>query len=211
MKLKTKQITLWADQLRDLAAQGLQYSTNTYDQERYTKIQDLVIEMLSVVTDSSLEDLIPLRQTLFSRPSPLLAGDAAIINKMGQILLIQRSDNRMWAMPGGMLEVGETPSEGVLRETFEETGLKCEVTALVGVFDSRFCGTLYPLQLYHILFLCSPLENFEMEKPPHPHESLDIKWFNEDKLPNNIDPGHISRIPEAFRIWHGDTIPYFDH
>ncbi len=210
MKLTTRQITLWADKLRDLAAQGLQYSTNMYDQERYTKIQDVVMEMFTVATNWSLEELVPLRQTLFSRPSPILSGDAAIINEKGQILLIQRSDNKMWAMPGGMLEVGETPSEGVIRETFEETGLKCKVVALVGIFDSRFCGTTYPLQLYQIVFLCKPLDDNKLDAPSHLQESLDIKWFNEDDLPTNIDPGHVSRIPEVYRVWRGDQIPYFD-
>lgn len=41
-------------------------------------------------------------------------------------------------MPGGGFRVGETPAEGPVREALEETGLKCEPVALVGVFDSRF-------------------------------------------------------------------------
>ncbi|MHA2294255.1 MAG: NUDIX hydrolase N-terminal domain-containing protein [Candidatus Hodarchaeales archaeon] len=211
MGLPAKQIAFWADQLRDLAAQGLLYSTNSYDKERYAKIQQLVIEMLTFSTNWSEEDLIPLRETLFPRPSPILTGDAAIINETGQILLIQRSDNHLWAMPGGMLEVGETPSEGVLREVFEETGLRCKVKALVGLFDSRLCGTVYPLQLYHVVFLCKPKEDIEAVEAPHKHESLDKQWFDEHNLPVNIDPGHISRIPEAFRLWHGDLKPFFDY
>jgi mutator protein MutT len=211
MGLPVKQIALWADQLRDLAAQGLSYSTNTYDQERYAKIQQLVIEMLTFSTNWSEEELIPLRETFFSRPSPIMTGDGAIINEEGQILLIQRVDNHLWAMPGGMLEVGETPSEGVIREIFEETGIRCKVTALVGLFDSRFCGTTYPLQLYHIVFLCQQLENTEVVEAPHKHESLNKKWFDEKDLPVNVDPGHISRIPEAFRLWHGDPKPFFDY
>jgi len=42
------------------------------------------------------------------------------------------------------------------------------------------------------------------------HEILAKGWFSEDALPDNIDPGHISRIPEAFRVWHGDQRAYFD-
>ncbi len=205
-----KQIAFWADQLRDFAAQGSKYSTNIYDQERYAKIQQLVIEMLAFATNWTLEELVPLQETFFTRPSPILTGDAAIINDAGQILLIQRADNHLWAMPGGMLEVGETPSEGVLRETFEETGLKCDVIAFIGLFDSRFCGTTYPLHLYHVVFLCKPLNETETVIAPHRHESLDKQWFNERALPANIDPGHISRIPEAFRVWHGDLEPFFD-
>ncbi|MHA1977104.1 MAG: NUDIX hydrolase N-terminal domain-containing protein [Candidatus Hodarchaeales archaeon] len=210
MGLPAKQIASWADQLRDFAAQGLRFSTSVYDKERYAKIQQVSIAMLTSATNWSSEQLIPLRETLFTHTGPIMTGDGAIINEAGQILLIQRSDNQMWAMPGGMLEVGETPSEGVLREVFEETGLNCKVISLVGIFDSRFCGTTYPLQLYQVVFLCEALNEINDVVAPHQHESLDISWFNEKELPANIDPGHISRIGEAFRVWYGDLKPFFD-
>jgi 8-oxo-dGTP pyrophosphatase MutT (NUDIX family) len=116
----------------------------------------------------------------------------------------------MWAMPGGLLEVGETPIEGVLREVVEETGYRCKAVSLVGLFDSRMCGTTYPLHLYHFTFLCTPVDE-NPSVPQHQQESLDIKWFHEDSLPEDIDPGHRSRIPEAFRVWRGDLRPFFDY
>jgi 8-oxo-dGTP pyrophosphatase MutT (NUDIX family) len=48
-----------------------------------------------------------------------------VIDPQGRILLMQRTDDRKWAMPGGGLEVGETPAAGVVREAFEETGVRC--------------------------------------------------------------------------------------
>jgi len=113
-------------------------------------------------------------------------------------------------MPGGLFEVGETPAEGVLREVLEETGVRSEVVALIGIFDSRLCGTAFPLHLYHIMFLCNPCVDEESLVPSHKHESGDIKWFNKHSLSPNIDSGHVSRIPEAFRVWEGDLRAYFD-
>ncbi|UCE14903.1 MAG: NUDIX hydrolase N-terminal domain-containing protein [Candidatus Heimdallarchaeota archaeon] len=208
--LSMKKIALWADKLRDITAMGLKYSNNVYDQERYQKIQDIALAMFATAADKSLTDLEPLKTDFFSRPGPLVGGDAAVINDSGQILLIQRVDNSMWAMPGGLLEVGETPAEGVLREVVEETGVQCQVIALIGAFDSRFCGTTYPHHLYQLMFLCKPLNNEKLTTPSHKHESLNIEWFKEHSLPVNIDPGHISRIPEAFRVWKGDTRAFFD-
>ncbi|MHA2175248.1 MAG: NUDIX hydrolase N-terminal domain-containing protein [Candidatus Hodarchaeales archaeon] len=205
----SNQITLWADQLRDISALGLKYATNIYDQERYTKIQRLVIEMLSSATNWTSKQLISSQDSFLTRPSPIMTGDAAIINEFGQILLIQRTDNQLWAMPGGLLEVGETPAEGVLREVLEETGLRCQTIGLVGIFDSRLCGTNHPLHLYHTVFLCKPLD-VEAELPLHNHESLDKNWFDENSLPLDLDPSHENRIPEAFRIWHGDIKPFYD-
>jgi hypothetical protein len=43
----------------------------------------------------------------------------------------------------------------------------------------------------------------------HDFEVLETGWFGEDELPEVIDPGHVSRIPEAFRVWHGGRA-YFD-
>jgi ADP-ribose pyrophosphatase YjhB (NUDIX family) len=205
-----KQIAFWADKLRDISTLGLKFSKDIYDQERYREIQDIAMTMLAYATNTSLDRFEPIRTTIFSRPSPLVGGDAAVIDSTGHILLIQRADNKMWAMPGGLLEVGETPIEGVLREVVEETGYKCKPISLIGIFDSRLCGTTYPLHLYHFTFLCVPADenpNF----PQHKQESLDIKWFHEDSLPGNIDPGHRTRIPEAFRVWRGDQRPYFDY
>lgn len=50
----------------------------------------------------------------------------------GAVLLIRRTDNGSWALPGGAIEMRESVAEAALRETYEETGIKCEVTGLVG-------------------------------------------------------------------------------
>jgi hypothetical protein len=64
--------------------------------------------------------------------------------------------------------------------------------------------------LYHFVFLCQPLNRGVAEGPVHDHETLDARWFPEKALPQAIDPGHRSRIPEAFRVWHGDRRAFFD-
>jgi ADP-ribose pyrophosphatase YjhB (NUDIX family) len=81
-------------------------------------------------------------------------GDGAVIDPDGRLLMDRRADNGMWAMPGGALEVGETPAEGVVWEVLEETGVHCRPVAMVGVFDSRLCGTESRHHLYHFVFLC---------------------------------------------------------
>ena len=208
---EAQQIALWADKLRDMSAMGLMFSKDLYDRENYEFIQQIALEMQALVTATDLHTLEPLRASVFSRPTPLSSGDAAIINDAGQILLIQRADNQKWAMPGGALSVGETPAEGVVREALEETGVRAEAVAFVGVHDSRHCGSVTPHHLYHFLFLCRPLADGQIVAPPsHPQEVLDMGWFDEHNLPAELDPGHIVRIPEAYRVWRGDTTAYFD-
>ena len=206
-----QQIALWAEKLRDMSAMGLHFSKNPHDRENYRHIQDMVLEMMALATGQPLDEIEPLRATVFSRPTPLAVGDAAIIDEAGRILLIHRADNGLWAMPGGALAVGETPAEGVVREALEETGVRCTPVALVGVHDSRLCGSMTAHHLYHFLFLCHPLDGGEPLAPPsHGFETLGSAWFTEETLPEGLDPGHASRIPEAFRVWRGDRQASFD-
>jgi len=202
------QVALWADRLRDVSAQGLRFADNHYDQIHYRAIQDIAMEMYALAAGETVESIEPLRDTLFTRHTPLTAGDAAVIDSAGRILLMQRTDNQKWAMPGGGLEVGETPTEGVVREAFEETGVHCQAVALVGVFDSRLWGFISRHHFYAFTFLCRPIGDI----PPHFHsdETLDTGWFTEDTLPEGIHDGHASRIPMAFRAWRGDCHAYFD-
>jgi 8-oxo-dGTP pyrophosphatase MutT (NUDIX family) len=54
----------------------------------------------------------------------------------GRILLIRRTDNDNYSLPGGSLDLGESIAQTAVRETEEETGIRCEVTGLVGIYTN---------------------------------------------------------------------------
>ena len=208
-----QQLANWADQLRHVSANGLHYSLNVYDQTNYQTVQNVAMEMLAMATGEAMTEIEPLRAPIFARPSAIPTADAAIIDAAGRILLIRRADNRKWAMPGGGTDVGETPAHAAEREALEETGVSCEAVALVAVHDSRLSGSSSRHQLYHMTFLCQPLFDIPRHEPAsHSAEVLETAWFNETDLPpsDELDPGHLRRIPEAFRVWKGDTRAFFD-
>ena len=64
----------------------------------------------------------------------LVPGASAIVADKGRILLLCRSDNGRWALPGGAMEVGESIAETITREVQEETGLDVEPERIVGVY-----------------------------------------------------------------------------
>lgn len=208
--LTSPQVALWADQLRDISGRGLHYSDNPYERENYAAIQDIAVAMLAAVSGEPIAELETIRGTVLARPTPYAVGDAAVINDAGEILLIQRADNHLWAMPGGALEVGETPAQGVLREAHEETGVIAEVVSMIGVYDSRLCGTISRHHLYQFLFLCRPVEIAPSHTASHAREALAVGWFAQDELPPDVDPGHITRIPHAFEARRGDGAVFFD-
>jgi hypothetical protein len=83
--------------------------------------------------------------------------------------------------------------------------------ALVGVFDSRLLPGSTRHHLYMFLFLCRPLSDQPGEPAAsHAHEVLETAWFVGDELPEDLDPLHATRIPEAFRVWRGEGRAYFD-
>jgi ADP-ribose pyrophosphatase YjhB (NUDIX family) len=206
-----EQIALWSDKLRDMAATGLKYAQNIYDHARYQAIQQIAIEMLALATERPLAELEPLRESIFARMSPLVAGTAAIVDDDGRILLMRRSDNRLWNMPGGILEVGETPAAGVVREVLEETGVRCKPIALVGVYDNRKWETGVIQHLYKFTFLCKPLDEGQLrETASHAVETLEIGWFAESALPDDLFAGHVQRVRDAFRVWRGEQRAHFD-
>jgi ADP-ribose pyrophosphatase YjhB (NUDIX family) len=63
------------------------------------------------------------------------AATAVVVNDQGEILLQRRSDNGLWALPGGAMDIGEFIRDTVIREVKEETGLDVEPVGLVGIYS----------------------------------------------------------------------------
>ena len=67
--------------------------------------------------------------------SIVVAASAFVHDDSGRVLMIQRSDNGLWAIPGGAQDVGESIVGTATRETREETGLTIDVIGLVGIYS----------------------------------------------------------------------------
>lgn len=67
--------------------------------------------------------------------SIVVAVTAFVRDAAGRILMIRRTDNDLYAIPGGALELGETLTQTVKREVMEETGIAVEATGLIGIYS----------------------------------------------------------------------------
>ncbi|HET7375932.1 MAG TPA: NUDIX domain-containing protein, partial [Anaerolineae bacterium] len=87
-----------------------------------------------------------LRSRIGHRKTMLAYTTAIVRDDRGRVLFQRRSDfgEAWWGLPGGALEIGETFSECVKREVFEETGLRVEPHKLVGLFASPEWDVTYP-------------------------------------------------------------------
>ncbi len=61
---------------------------------------------------------------------------AIVLNEAGELLMVHKTDNNLWALPGGGMDPGESISQTVVRETKEETGMDVEVTGVVGIYTN---------------------------------------------------------------------------
>jgi hypothetical protein len=68
----------------------------------------------------------------------------------------------------------------------------------------------WAMPVYQFIFPCRPLNGSEPVSTPSHAKVLNARWFAGHNLPDDLDPGHVPRIPEAFRVWRGDGSMHFD-
>jgi len=114
---------------------------------------------------------------------------AVIFNEVGQVLLSHRRDMDAWNLPGGGLEKEELPTEGVVREVREETGLDVEVDRLVGIYGKTGRNELV------FAFVCQITGGSLTQT----EESDETRYFDIDSLPPNTLKKHALRVIDALR------------
>lgn len=128
-----------------------------------------------------------------------------ILNESKQILLCRRADVMMWDVPGGAVELGETPAEALVREVAEETGLQVRPTNLLGVYAGPGWEWTYPngdqVEIINIFFAC---EIGEGSLGKAHNELVKLEFFSLDKLPallprtarliNNVREGKVGHF-----------------
>ena len=117
------------------------------------------------------------------KPNSIVAAVTVhVLDDQRRILLIQRTDNGLWALPGGAQEFGEYIAETAVRETIEETGVTVEVIDIVGIYTNPNHLVEFTdgevRQQFSICFRAKYVSG----EPTTSDESSNVRWVGPDEL-----------------------------
>ena len=195
----------WAKQVQAISQSGLTFTRDPYDVERYEQLQRLAAEMMSHHCDTETAVIHNLFTQHTGYATPKVGVRAAVFRENvagSEILMVKETyGDALWTVPGGYADVGDSPSEAIVREVWEETGYEVKPVKLTAVYDIDKQGQPErPFSLYRLFFLCKiiggqPIDgNVEIEA---------VDFFPQQKLPplssDKITKPQISRQFDHFQ------------
>jgi ADP-ribose pyrophosphatase YjhB (NUDIX family) len=138
--------------------------------------------------------------------SIVVACTVFVADDQDRVLLIRRTDNDLWALPGGAQDIGEYIAETAVRETREEAGVEIEVTGLIGIYTNPNHLVEYSdgevRQQFSICFRA----RYVSGSPTASSESSEVRWVTRDQLDEL--PIHLSMRLRIDRGYQRRTEPY---
>jgi ADP-ribose pyrophosphatase YjhB (NUDIX family) len=168
------------DELQTIARNGLNFTSNPYDRERFERLLALVAKYYGQALDLPPAEV---RQRLVGELgyiTPKVGGGAAIFDDGGRILLVRRSDDGLWCLPCGWVEPNESPEEAAVREVREEAGLEIQARQLVGVFTRKPNVGYGPHTAIAVVYLCDVVGGAPR---PQSHEVLEVRHWRIEDVP----------------------------
>lgn len=131
---------------------------------------------------------------VYDNPAPCAC---AVVVRGGRVMLTRRAvepSSGYWDLPGGYIEIGETPEETLLREILEETGLEVRIRRLIGFFVDTYGdgGT----DTLNVSYECEVVAGSESPGS----DVAEIRWFAPDELPS-LDELAFRNTREALQAW----------
>ncbi|QEY52201.1 NUDIX hydrolase [Legionella longbeachae] len=170
----------WITELQGLCQAGLAYSKNSYDIERFQRIEQIVAQMAAYCSSQPANVIQEHFQVEKGYPTPKIDVRAVILQNENILLVKERTDG-LWSLPGGWIDVSESPSEAIIREVREEAGYDVKIIKLLSVWDKLKHD--HPPQWPHTykLFFYAQILSGHFEPNT---EILDLGYFPLHQLPD---------------------------
>jgi 8-oxo-dGTP pyrophosphatase MutT (NUDIX family) len=145
-----------------------------------------------------MDYILQLRQYIGHRPILLVGGAVLVLNEQNRLLMMKRSDNGCWGLPGGATEPGEVVEDAAKREAWEETNLEIREMSLFGVFSGPELYYKYPNgdEVYNvsIVYMSRDWRGNIKLNPEH----SEWNWFAASEIPGDIS-SPIKPVIERFK------------
>lgn len=197
-RTSTLNLEMLLDTMRTTAQEGLHFSENPYDHERYKKLFELACAEYASITGLDADAI---RDTFLKERgciTPKVGVDVAIPNCKGEILILQLPGGA-WCLPGGWMDVGESPFDTARRETREEAGL--EITPVGYIAVGHRTPLNYPgaISQINICVGAEPAPNDAAVTLSHEHSAY--RWISHADEVEHWRPGHRRWFPHIFRAY----------
>jgi ADP-ribose pyrophosphatase YjhB (NUDIX family) len=198
----------WVQKMQTIAMAGLTYTQNPFDRERYHQLQEISAEMLAAGIEMDLAGARDLVQSEIGYATPKL--DArGVVFRGDELLLVNELADGGWTLPGGWVDLNDSPSATAEREVWEESGYRVKARKLLGVYDRNLHGfPPYVFHAYKLFILCDLLGG----EATTSIETGGAEFFAEDNLPPlslaRTTPELLQRVFEHHR--HPDWPTDFD-
>lgn len=134
---------------------------------------------------------ISLRNAFYRLTRKRTIGVVGVVFRNNEVCLIKHSYAPGWYLPGGTIDRNETPYRAVLREVFEETGVKGKSAKLMNVYSHFSRG-------WSNYVVCYLIEDFELSTGAKLDSEIgEARFFKINDLPNDIRPTTKRRIEEV--------------
>jgi len=168
----------WAVRLNAIAQNGLLYSQNPFDRERYNSLRKIAVEIMEAHTGveaTAIRDFFE-REQGYATPKVDVRG---AVFREGALLFVKENEDGLWSLPGGWADVGESPSEAVVREVFEEAGYTTRAAKLLAVYDrNKHAHPAMANHAYKLFIRCELLTPEPAGKP-----EAEARFFEADAIP----------------------------
>lgn len=169
-----------AKQIKAISENGLHYSENDYDIDRYQNLKKLSIKMMELLTNEDPKKIELLLSNDDGHRTPKVDVRGVVFNQNGEILLVKERVDGKWSLPGGWCDIGYSARETVEKEVWEEAGINVKAEKLLAVLDKKFHEHPESINYIYKLFILCRYESGDIIKGM---ETLDVAYFKEDNLP----------------------------
>jgi ADP-ribose pyrophosphatase YjhB (NUDIX family) len=170
----------WARELQALGQNGLAFTKDPYDAERFEAVRRVAAEMMARGGEAPLETVQRLFDGEAGYATPKIVVRAGIIRDESILMVRETTDGR-WSLPGGWADPNASPAECMLREIEQETGYTARLGKLAAVYD-RARHPHHPPRPFHI-YMMFFLAEITGGAPRPSIETSEIAFFRRDALP----------------------------